>query len=112
MPFKLISYIIVLVFLVTFIGLNLGNTSDVSLWFSEKGQFSEVPIVISFLIMYILGALSVVPYIIGKQFKSLRKKKIETKELKEKEKKEKAAKKSGRKKLPEETSGEQINTEP
>ena len=75
MPFKLFSYIVVLVFLVTFIGLNLGNTSDVNLWFSEKGQFRDVPIVISFLIMYILGALSIVPYIIGNQFRLRRKKK-------------------------------------
>ncbi len=75
MPFKLFSYIVVLVFLVTFIGLNLGNTSDINLWFSEKGQFQEVPIVISFLIMYILGALSIVPYIIGNQFRLRRKRK-------------------------------------
>ena len=79
MPFRLISYIIVLVFLVTFIGLNLGNTSDVNLWFSEKGQFTDVPIVVSFFIMYILGALSIVPYIIGNQFKSFRKKNKEKK---------------------------------
>ena len=75
MPFKLFSYIIVLIFLVTFIGLNLGNTSDVNLWFSEKGQYQDVPIVISFLIMYILGALSIVPYIIGNQFRLRRKRK-------------------------------------
>ena len=79
MPFRLISYIIVLVFLVTFIGLNLGNTSDVNLWFSDRGQFTDIPIVVSFFIMYILGALSIVPYIIGNQFKSFRKKKRERK---------------------------------
>ena len=79
MPFKLFSYIIVLVFLVTFIGLNLGNTSDVNLWFTEKGQFKDIPIVISFFVMYILGAFSIVPYIIGNQFKARRKKKNEKK---------------------------------
>ena len=84
MPFKLVSYIIVLVFLVTFIGLNLGNTSDVNLWFSEKGQFHEVPIVVSFLIMYILGALSIVPYVIGNLWKNMRKRKIEKKDKKDK----------------------------
>ncbi len=79
MPFKLFSYIVVLVFLVTFIGLNLGNSSDVNLWFSEKGQFKDVPIVISFLIMYILGALSIVPYIIGNQFRMRKKRKDDKK---------------------------------
>ena len=89
MPFKLLSYIIVLVFLVTFIGLNLGNTSDVNLWFSEQGQFHDVPIVVSFLVMYILGALSIVPYIIGNQWKSMRKKSRENKIRKNEKKDEK-----------------------
>ena len=80
MPFKLLSFIIILVVLVTFIGLNLGNTSDVNLWFTEKGQFQDVPIVISFFIVYIIGALSVVPYIIGNQFRTLRKKRSEKKD--------------------------------
>lgn len=79
MPVKLLSYIGVLLFLVTFIGLNMGNTSDVNLWFSEQGRFQDVPIVISFFIMYILGALSAMPYIIGSQFKSRRRKKQEKK---------------------------------
>ena len=61
MPFRLIWYIIVLVFIFIFIGLNLGNTSDINLWFSESARLTDVPIFISFFVMYIFGALSVIP---------------------------------------------------
>lgn len=73
MPFKLIWYIFVLICIVTFIGLNLGNSSDVALWFGESGQFKDVPIFISFFVMYILGALSVIPYILGSQLRNRKK---------------------------------------
>ncbi len=65
MPLKLIWYILVLICLFTFVGLNLGNQSDVNVWFGEQGHLADVPIVISFFIMYILGAVSVIPYLIG-----------------------------------------------
>ncbi|MDC7239311.1 MAG: hypothetical protein PQJ50_03020 [Spirochaetales bacterium] len=65
MPLKLIWYILILICLFTFVGLNLGNQSDVNVWFGEEGHLKDVPIVISFFIMYILGAISVIPYLIG-----------------------------------------------
>ena len=82
MPFRLIWYIIVLIFIFIFIGLNLGNTSDINLWFSESARLTDVPIFISFFVMYIFGALSVIPFVIGsglkKQKKIKQQQKLET----------------------------------
>ena len=73
MPFRLIWYIIVLIFIFIFIGLNLGNTSDINLWFSESARLTNVPIFISFFVMYIFGALSVIPFVIGSGLKKQKK---------------------------------------
>jgi len=81
MPLKLIWYILILIFIFTFIGLNLGNTSDINLWFNEASRLKDVPIFISFFVMYILGAISVIPYIIGsglKRQKQLKQQKKDT----------------------------------
>ncbi|MBF9015089.1 MULTISPECIES: hypothetical protein [unclassified Oceanispirochaeta] len=75
MPLRLIWYILILICLFTFVGLNLGNMSDVNIWFTEAGHFKDVPIVISFFVMYILGALSVIPYLIGSGLKQQKQKK-------------------------------------
>ncbi|MDC7232487.1 MAG: hypothetical protein PQJ58_04610 [Spirochaetales bacterium] len=80
MPLKLLWYILILILLFTFVGLNLGNVSDVNVWFSESGQFKDVPIVISFFVMYILGALSVIPYLIGSGLKQQKQKRQMKKE--------------------------------
>ena len=73
MPFRLIWYIIVLIFIFIFIGLNLGNTSDINLWFSETARLTDVPIFISFFVMYIFGALSVIPFVVGSGLKKQKK---------------------------------------
>jgi len=75
MPLRLIWYILILICLFTFVGLNLGNVSDVDVWFTESGHYEDVPIVISFFVMYILGALSVIPYLIGSGIKQQKQKK-------------------------------------
>jgi len=69
MPLKLIWYILILICIFTFIGLNLGNSSDINLWFNEASRLKDVPIFISFFVMYILGAVSVIPYLIGSGLK-------------------------------------------
>jgi len=81
MPWRLIWYIFVLICIFTFIGLNLGNTSDINLWFTESGQMKDVPIFISFFVMYILGAVSVIPYVVGSRIKTIRTKKKEKKSI-------------------------------
>jgi len=65
MPLKLIGFIITLLIIVTFIGFNLDNSSDIRIWFTEKGLLTDVPIFISFFVMYLIGVLSVVPFLLS-----------------------------------------------
>jgi hypothetical protein len=69
MPLKLIGFIITLLIIVTFIGFNLDNSSDIKLWFGEKGLLTDVPIFISFFVMYLIGVLSVVPFLVSWKLK-------------------------------------------
>jgi len=72
---KLILFIIMLVVIAAFIGFNSGHTSDISIWFSEKGTFTDVPILVSFFVMYVVGVLSVIPFFVGYQYREGRKRK-------------------------------------
>jgi len=65
MPLKLIGFIFSLLIIITFIGVNLGNNSDIRIWFGDKGLLQEVPIFVSFFVMYLIGVLSVVPFLVG-----------------------------------------------
>ncbi|MCG8452455.1 MAG: hypothetical protein MI717_04640 [Spirochaetales bacterium] len=67
MPIKLIAYIVAIVLVATFVGLNIGNTSDIQVWFGEKGLLKEVSISVSFFVMYLAGLLSAVPFFLGWQ---------------------------------------------
>jgi uncharacterized integral membrane protein len=58
MPWKLLFFIVVLALVVTFVGLNVGNTSDISFGFHS---FSEVPIFISLFAAFLLGVLVTLP---------------------------------------------------
>jgi len=69
MPLKLIGFIITLLIIVSFIGFNLDNTSDIKIWFGEKGLLTDVPIFISFFVMYLIGVLSVVPFLVSWKMK-------------------------------------------
>jgi hypothetical protein len=69
MPLKLIGFIITLLIIITFIGVNLENSSDIRIWFGEKGLLRDVPIFVSFFVMYMIGVLSVVPFLVGWKMK-------------------------------------------
>jgi hypothetical protein len=69
MPGKLIAFILTLLVIVTFIGFNIDNSSDIRVWFGENGVLKDVPIFVSFFIMYLIGVLSVVPFIVGWKFR-------------------------------------------
>ncbi|MCK5735958.1 MAG: hypothetical protein KAH21_05740 [Spirochaetaceae bacterium] len=69
MPMKLIGFIITLLIIITFIGVNLDNSSDIRIWFGEKGLLEEVPIFVSFFVMYLIGVLSVVPFLVSWKMK-------------------------------------------
>ena len=79
MPLKLIGFIITLLIIITFIGVNLDNSSDIRIWFGENGLLTDVPIFVSFFVMYLIGVLSVVPFLLSwKLKKKLSEKKAQT----------------------------------
>lgn len=69
MPFKLVLFLIVLVFLSFFIGFNLDNRCDVSLVFYS---FKDVPVIGCLLFSFVAGAVSVVPFIFNRRGKKSR----------------------------------------
>ena len=69
MPGKLIVFILIILIMGTFIGFNINFTSDIKIWFGEKGVLKEVPILLSFFIVYIMGLLSSLPFIIVRKIK-------------------------------------------
>ena len=90
MPFKLIGFIFTLFLIITFIGVNLGNSSDIRIWFGDKGLLKDVPIFVSFFVMYVIGVLSVVPFLVSwgmKRKSAARKKDSDSDKAEEKEKK-------------------------
>ena len=91
MPFKLILFLISTVVIAFFIGFNLDHRCDVSL---VVYTFKNVPIIISLVAAYVLGALSVLPALFGsRKKKKLAKKEKEAKQgLLEKSKKNKEKK--------------------
>lgn len=64
MPAKLIGFILMLLIIVTFIGFNIENSSDIRVWFGENGLLKDVPIFVSFFCMYLIGVLSAVPFVL------------------------------------------------
>ena len=76
MPVKLVFFLLILIMVGTFVGFNIGHTSDISFWPSEKGTLTDVPILVSFFVMYIVGVLSVIPFFVGSRYRKDEKKKI------------------------------------
>jgi len=72
MPAKLIGFIVTLLIIVTFIGFNIENSSDIRIWFGEKGLLTDVPIFVSFFVMYLIGVVSVIPFVVGWRMKRSR----------------------------------------
>jgi hypothetical protein len=58
MPWKLIFLLIVLAIVLVFVGLNLGNTSDISLGFVD---FEDVPVFMGLFIAFFLGVAVAIP---------------------------------------------------
>ncbi len=84
MPVKLIAFILTLLIIVSFIGFNLENSSDIRIWFGENGLLTEVPIFVSFFVMYLIGVLSVIPFIVGWKWKKKTDKKTDDSEMEDK----------------------------
>ena len=69
MPGRLIGFIVTLLIIVSFIGFNIENSSDIRIWFGDSGLLSDVPIFVSFFIMYLIGVMSVIPFLVGWKLK-------------------------------------------
>ncbi len=65
MPWKLIGFIIALIVIVTFIGFNATTTTDIRIWFGDDGVLNDIPIFVSFFVMYLVGVVSVIPFLFG-----------------------------------------------
>lgn len=62
MPWKLVSFLSVLVVITLFIGFNLENRCDVSL---IVYTYKNVPIFVSLLFAYVVGALTTIPFFLA-----------------------------------------------
>jgi uncharacterized integral membrane protein len=58
MPWKLFFYLVLLGLILTFVGLNLGNTTDISFGFVS---FEEVPVFMSLFIAFFIGVVFTLP---------------------------------------------------
>lgn len=63
MPWRLVVFIIILGLVVIFAGLNIDNTSDVSFGF---WKIEGVPIFISLFFAFVIGVITMAPFVIGK----------------------------------------------
>ena len=64
MPWKLILFVIVIVLVALFVGVNHANVCNISLIFTE---FQNVPVYVTILISFIIGMLIMLPFTIGKK---------------------------------------------
>lgn len=64
MPWRLISFILVLVLIMFFIGFNLENRSDISLVFHT---FEDIPIFFSMFASFLIGVVLMLPFALGKK---------------------------------------------
>lgn len=79
MPIRMIGFILSLLILLTFVGLNWDNTSDIDLWFNQRLHYEDVSIVLSFLIVFLLGMVSSIPFWVDLSIKKKKRQKIEKK---------------------------------
>lgn len=94
MPWKLIVYLVILGFILAFVGLNIGNTSDISFGFIV---YEDVPVFIGLFAAFFMGALVSLPIAVQS---ASRKTKLSTekrfnRKLEKDQKKEEKARKRG-----------------
>ena len=69
-PWRLVVFIVLLGAVVIFAGLNINNTSDVSFGF---WKIEGVPIFISLFFAFVVGVITMAPFVIGKGGKNKKK---------------------------------------
>lgn len=82
MPLKMLGFILALMILVTFVGLNWENSSDIDLWFNQRLHFEDVSIVLSFLVVFLAGMISSIPFWLDLKFRNKQKEKRKEEKIK------------------------------
>lgn len=77
MPWKLVFYLVLLALILVFVGLNLGNTTDISFGFV---QFQDVPVFMSLFVAFFVGVLVALPVAVQSSSRKTRERR-ERKEL-------------------------------
>jgi biopolymer transport protein ExbB/TolQ len=89
MPWKLLFYLILLGLILAFVGLNLGNTTDISLGFVV---FDDVPVFMSLFVAFFLGVAVAIPIVMQSSSRKTRARTEKRSERKQRREQEKAAK--------------------
>lgn len=79
----MIRFLVIMSVVILFIGLNSGNRSNISFWFGNKADFTDVPIFVSLFGAYVLGAISVIPFALNRSISKFKKRKKKDKSKKE-----------------------------
>lgn len=74
MPWKFLLFLLVLAVVILFAGINVNNSADINLGFH---QFEDVPVFVGLGSAFMLGALSILPFALGKAF--IKRRKLSTK---------------------------------
>ncbi len=93
MPWKLLFYLVLLGVILAFVGLNLGNTTDISLGFIV---FEDVPVFMSLFVAFFLGVAVTVPVVMqssSRKTKERTERRSDRKRLREEKKAAREAKK-------------------
>lgn len=70
MPWKFLVFLVFLAIVILFAGINVTNSADINLGFYH---FEDVPVFVGLGSAYMLGALSILPFALGKAFSKRRK---------------------------------------
>lgn len=106
MPWKMLMYLILLGVVLAFIGLNMGNTSDISLGFTT---FESVPVFMSLFVAFFAGVVMTIPVMLFSSSRKYRQKderrmtkeeRVRLKELRKQEKEAARLQKNSGKKEP------------
>lgn len=89
MPWKLVFYLILLGLILGFVGLNLGNTTDISFGFVS---FSDVPVFMSLFVAFFFGVAVALPAAIRTSTRKTRARSQRTLSRREEKEAKKAAK--------------------
>jgi len=89
MPWKLVFYLVLLGLILAFVGLNLGNTTDISFGFVS---FSDVPVFMSLFVAFFFGVAVALPAAIRTSSRKTRARSERTLSRREKKQAKRAAK--------------------